>query len=732
MNILLDQIKLNNKTYNEIFQKALTSIPILSKEWTDYNYSDPGITTLQVLSVLKLFQQSYVNRINDDVRRNLIKLLGYNIENVRPSLAYIKANSDFNFKLYRGARIKAGDIIFETFNNDNIIAGNLTNIIFYDSDKNKYFDKTSIMLDESDTTVYIFGKEPKVESAMYLVFSEPMEVNKQYNIYLEMRSDLQSKRRYIPSDVDFKLSEIDWEILTADGWHKINVQDNTKGFLQHGKIVFYIDKEMEERSIEEVGKGYVIRAVLKKSEYDLPPQIKNISINVIAARQKDTRAKSFIFDSSGEDKQEYLIENFITIYNNIFVLVKDENGRYKRCYDEEEGKEFKNKLACEIINNFDGSLRVIFDKKKYGAVPSEGKDKIKIICYNKSFFEKDIDKRIYGFENQIIKLELKGQIVSKEFNVMVKIKDYDGEEYIYDIDRETGKKPIIKYELDFIKNEIKILEVNTAGDIELIITDLVLSEGREGNVREGEINNFEQLLLENFKDQDDINEVSEKFIINQLKLSNQYKSVGGRDIETIDDVILKIMNDISSSHSLVTKKDFETKIFEVPGINVHKVKAICNNNINSVSIIIKPNSVDKFPVLTDIYRDTIRKYIEKYRLITTKLDILSPVYVPINVSGMIYIKPNYKDADKIIKNLIETELDGITTDKDFGLEIVYGDLYSKIENLSCVDVIYYLSLDHESPYATKNINSNIILDENALSYLGSYNIELSNNIMMVM
>ena len=110
---------------------------------------------------------------------------------------------------------------------------------------------------------------------------------------------------------------------------------------------------------------------------------------------------------------------------------------------------------------------------------------------------------------------------------------------------------------------------------------------------------------------------------------------------------------------------------------------------------------------------------------------MSPVYVPINVSGNIYIKPNYKNAAEIIKDLIYKELDGLNSDKDFGYEIIYGDLYSKIENLSCVDVIYSLSIEPASPYAVKNINSNIILDKNALSYMGDYNIEINNNIMMV-
>ena len=105
--------------------------------------------------------------------------------------------------------------------------------------------------------------------------------------------------------------------------------------------------------------------------------------------------------------------------------------------------------------------------------------------------------------------------------------------------------------------------------------------------------------------------------------------------------------------------------------------------------------------------------------------------MPVDVSGVIYVKPNYKNAGKIIKDLIADELNSIDNDKDFGCEIAYGDLYSKIESLECVDVIYSFFLDVVSPYAHKLANSNIRLKKNALSYLKNYNIEVNDNIVVI-
>ncbi|MBP0979315.1 MAG: baseplate J/gp47 family protein [Oscillospiraceae bacterium] len=715
---MLDQIKLNNKTYNEIFQKALAMIPAMSSEWTDYNYSDPGVTVLQVLSLIKLFQQSYVDKINDNIKLKLINLIGYDIDEVKPSTAHVKisSNLNFDFNFCSGTKLTAGDVVFETLETQDIMSSKLSKIVFFDNFTKKYFDATEMISEQSETSIYIFGKNLVRNSMMYLIFDQNLESNKTYSFYFEITNSINKKRKYIPKDLEFKLSEISWEALTQNGWQEIEVRDETKGFLQNGRLIFRLKNKLIKNKLENIGEGYIIRAVLKKHQYDMAPKIKNINTNVLEVRQTDTKVKSFIFDSSGEAEQEFIIKDYITVYNNIIILIKDPNqsGSYIKYHD----KESDQKKICEIYNNLTGKVLIKFSNKKFGFKIPKQKDAIKIICYDDEWGEKNIKTKIFGFENQIIKLETQDQIISSEFNIMIKTRDNQNKERFFELNNlETNKESLIKYSLDSVKNQIKILGVNIAGDIDLVITDLVQSKGKKGNVRANEINNF--------KKNNNLNKLDINFV------KNLYQSVGGKDVETIDEAVLKILDDISKTHSLVTKKDFENKIFDVPGVSIHKVKAINNDSSNNISIIIKPDSDEKLPVLTDVYRDIITKYLDKYRLITTKINILSPVYVPIDVFGSIYIKPNYKNAGDIIKNLISKELDGVSSDRDFGYEIIYGDLYSKIENLDCVDMIYSLSLEPASSFATKNINSNILLDQNALSYLGSYNIEINNNIMMV-
>ncbi len=730
---MLDQIKLNDSDYNEIFQKAINSIPVLSNEWTDYNYSDPGITTLQVLSIIKLFQQSYVDKVNDKIKYRLLKLLGYGIEDIKPSVANLKVESNRNFELYSSLKMMAGDIVFETSKSQNVTKAKLHKVIVYNNLENRYFDATQLIVGQTETVTYIFGKDAGVDSKIYFVFDDEIELNKDYSIYVEVDNVQDRQRNYIPEDTDFEVSKLGWQILTEKGWHDLDVIDLTHGFLQSGSISFRLDRKLVFTSIKDVGEGYMIRAVLKKSEYDFWPCLKNIYFNVFDVIQQDTQVKSFVFDSTGEDKQEYIVKDFMSIYNNIVVLVKErpdeEDGGYIQCMHS-DGNE--SGFFCELSNSFNGDLKVSFLKDQYNFVPSRGEKMIKIICYSDHFLAQNIKTKIYGFENQVIELNKLDGIISDNFKVMIKVKQCDNKEYFYDVDK-FKKNSFIEYEIDNQKRELVISKVNTSGQIDLVVTDCALSKGKNGNIRKNELNKIDkgQLDIIHKNNHEGQSDNSHNVLDTDFNFVNFCQSDGGKDSETIDELVMKVMHDLSSTHSLVTKKDFETKIFQIPGLNIHKVKAVSNSKNNSISIFIKPNSMEKFPVLSDGYKEWLLRYLDEYRLITTQIDVFSPIYVPINVSGYIYIKPNFKDADKIIKNLVERELDGINSDKDFGNEIIYGDLYSKIENLSCVEEIYSLSLKVSSRHAVELMNSNIVLDKNALSYMGDYDIEISNNIMMV-
>ena len=44
--------KLDDLTYEQMMQRAVSRIPSMTEEWTDFNHHDPGITVLQMYAWL--------------------------------------------------------------------------------------------------------------------------------------------------------------------------------------------------------------------------------------------------------------------------------------------------------------------------------------------------------------------------------------------------------------------------------------------------------------------------------------------------------------------------------------------------------------------------------------------------------------------------------------------------------------------------------------------------------
>ena len=53
---MLSSINLNDKDYDQFMAEAIAQIPLYSREWTNLNASEPGITILENLSAFSALQ----------------------------------------------------------------------------------------------------------------------------------------------------------------------------------------------------------------------------------------------------------------------------------------------------------------------------------------------------------------------------------------------------------------------------------------------------------------------------------------------------------------------------------------------------------------------------------------------------------------------------------------------------------------------------------------------------
>jgi hypothetical protein len=98
----LPKINLDDKPYSDIVQEAIARIPAYSKNWTNFNPADPGITLIELFSWLVESQLYRLNKITDASRLEFLNLIGIvpkSAETLNDAIA--RAQRDFRIETSR-------------------------------------------------------------------------------------------------------------------------------------------------------------------------------------------------------------------------------------------------------------------------------------------------------------------------------------------------------------------------------------------------------------------------------------------------------------------------------------------------------------------------------------------------------------------------------------------------------------------------------------------------------
>src|SRR5262245_15447464 len=78
---------LDDKTFNELFEEGRVLIPRYARDWTEHNFSDPGITFIDLLAWLAEMQIYFLNRVTNKNFSKFLKLLGEAVTPAKSALA---------------------------------------------------------------------------------------------------------------------------------------------------------------------------------------------------------------------------------------------------------------------------------------------------------------------------------------------------------------------------------------------------------------------------------------------------------------------------------------------------------------------------------------------------------------------------------------------------------------------------------------------------------------------
>ncbi|MBP5606857.1 MAG: hypothetical protein J6X66_01135 [Lachnospiraceae bacterium] len=161
-----------------------------------------------------------------------------------------------------------------------------------------------------------------------------------------------------------------------------------------------------------------------------------------------------------------------------------------------------------------------------------------------------------------------------------------------------------------------------------------------------------------------------------------------------------------------------------PGLCVKKARSWMDEARNLVRIAVMQGTDEEHPMLSNMYEKIIRSRLEERRLLTTRVELVQPLYVPVNVSAIVYVKLHYDNADKAIEEVVKQKVDYTTTDRNFGQILKFDEIFHAIEMLECVEYVYELSLKPGPGGGARLKDADVQPGNNCLLYPGDIRIEV--------
>lgn len=689
---------LNDKTYQELISEAIMQIPLYTTEWTNFNPSDPGMTILENLTAFEALQQESIRQVTPKIRQKLLKMLGFTERKGRCARILMSAEGVKEpVELQANQPFYLGDLTFETNRRMRIGGYSLTGV--YGQHDGSFQDYSYLINDDIPKAAMIFGETPCEGDCVYFTADRLPEPGEEMIFYMTLANRF--NRNPYEEKGNNTFADLVWECYTGNGYETMNVADYTSCFLVSGEVRMRMPNTAAAVCEELPKPAYAIRTRVIKADYDVSPKLLSVAGFLFEAWQKETKSVCYTFQKYSKItlNSELMEEGYLQVF------CKEEKGSFYRRYEPvseegDRGRFYTLEHERYGVNTFS------FDRRRFGFAPDKLKNAVKIMVYSEEMMRRFYLGIVQGYDAQELELPVKN-IVAESFCIIAKRTDENGEELFDFVRPNYYEEDSLTYYL--LENEGKII-IEDAGvfiGASLYMGSCSITRGQEGNIREG--NRFR--TGKNLQD---------------IEFVNVGPGTGGCFRESIADVRKRFLADMNKPYTAVTAADYESIVKSAPGLCIHKVRAVLREERNEVQIAVKPGTDERFPKLSDTYRKSLEQLLEKKRLLTTRVEIVPPVYLPINVKGVIYVKRHYEREQGLIEQTIREQLEYLESDRNFGDVLKFDEVFRAVENLECVEYIYDLTLHPQYPGAAKIRDNDIYPNADCLCYAGDIQLEIRN------
>lgn len=676
---MLNSKNINHKTYEEYVNEAIARIQLYSNEWTNYNPSDPGITILENFSAFTVLQGTTMDEVPDEVKWKLLKLAGF-VQRPGTAARVFVETADGSRWMHRpipGEKLYAQSLCYEFASDTGMINAKITAA---DSVAGGAVTEQNELLSDRGALngIEIFGSHPSGGEEIIFYLDEFPEED--VCMYVEAES-LFPRNRFDQAESN-PFVTMEWYVYTAEGFVPVEAADDTGGFLLSGLIQIKRRSLTAQPVVSEDKKKYVIKAKIVTCAYDIPPRVRRIRGLLTQAVQRDTRSALLSAESDGQGT--LIIEH---------TLLKD--GSYELYRQTEDGYVPVDVQDYEEIRMDPYTVRLTFQD-------TQEKNSYLVIVQAENILGYRYLGKLLGYDEQEISLPPWNFVYSREFSILVRKSDTDR---FYLVHPKEKTEDGVFYTVDERQSKIVIHDCGGYEGCEVYLGNYSLYSGADGTV----IPETGLWLTEG----------SRHFAAKVCCILE-----AGRYEDTLEEVRRRFAEDLAAPVTAVTRGDFEKIILSIPGLSIHKIYADVVPEKNEVQIVIKPNSGERFPKLSDTYRKVVEKYILKRRLLTTRIKICQPRYVPVNVRVIVNVKKYAVNVQKQVEGVLLQMLDGIHSERSFGEKLYIREIFQEILKLECVDEIQDMYVFAKGAIAQKDTGV-ICFAFDELFYPGDIQIEMN-------
>lgn len=248
---------LDDRTFQELVDEAKKRIPRYSKEWTDHNVSDPGVTLIELFAWLTDVILYRLNRVPDRHYIKFMEMLGITLREPVPARApvtfWLSAPQETAVTIPAGTEVAStqteteGSIVFTTDDDFRVrppqLAAVMSRIAREDGEGKRYRSQNLRRLAAGFEGFETFSPQPELDDALYFGFENDLS---RHILGLEMDFDPAGG-----AGIDPTLPPYVWEASTGDPdarWRPCEVDvDTTKGMNEAGRIHIHLPEMGQNR-----------------------------------------------------------------------------------------------------------------------------------------------------------------------------------------------------------------------------------------------------------------------------------------------------------------------------------------------------------------------------------------------------------------------------------------------------------------------------------------------------